>query len=846
MPESVQLFLDGQWVDITEDTRDGVGSFKGRQDESARTSPGEMRFLIEDPAGRYNPANPRSDLYGLIRLNTPVRWMYDGDTRWMGELSALPQRWDTAHADVRVAATGGGIFRRLAASDPVSALYTYISRIERDHNGAGLPPVAWWPLEEGELSTYGASAIGGENMLALRSLSAPQLPGTASWGQDTGLAGTRRAPTLSDGRRLWGNVPLRVELSWVYAFAMRTHSDDGTAPARRMSILHCADTSGSHFFRMTAPSPTVPLQVAWGHPSAGNITILEHDFGGDEEFFDDVWHFYVITAQQFGTDAFFGLWVDGQQVDDDARASLTVPGIRAVELLSPWTAGTMSAAHPVVFIDPINISGLADAAFGHLGERAGFRARRLCQEAGLPFGSIGGGLHLTAEMGPQTARPLLDLLHECAEADQAILLEPRQIVDEIGGFERGTLDGWVPGGSVPPTLELSDEHASFGNYSAKITWGAGGTLPLIQRDPAPATFVPGRNYTLSAWVWVPTGSPALLAVQAGGTIGPASTLNDEWERIEVTFEATSEIQGMQIWPAVEPAGGEESWVDQIQITTDQAGVGFRGRWHLYNQNPILELDYSALDIADLEPEPDDLGVTNDVQASRPGGGTVRRTKETGSRSVAEIGRYGEPVSPNLYTDACLPAFAEWLLHLGTWDETRYPQLTLDLIRHPELAGAAQFIGEGDRIRIVHLPEFLPPGPVELMVQHVEERASEGVHDITFTCTPADAWNVFQIGHAEFGRFVSTTSTLQNAVDTEETTLNIRPDIGKTQWIESSQRPADFPFDIVINGERMAVTAIGAPVLSVQEFTVIRGVAGFSKNHAGSSPVRLYRPGVLAR
>lgn len=56
--------------------------------------------------------------------------------------------------------------------------------------------------------------------------------------------------------------------------------------------------------------------------------------------------------------------------------------------------------------------------------------------------------------------------------------------------------------------------------------------------------------------------------------------------------------------------------------------------------------------------------------------------------------------------------------------------------------------------------------------------------------------------------------------------------------------ADAPFDIVIGGERMTVTAVSGTG-AAQVFTVIRSVNGVSKAHAAGADVELFKPAVYA-
>jgi hypothetical protein len=83
LPVTFEALYSGQWHDITTDVRQtsDVEISWGRADEASQASPVTIGFLLNNgqsnvnPAvsGRYSLRNPRSDLFGLIGRNMPVR-----------------------------------------------------------------------------------------------------------------------------------------------------------------------------------------------------------------------------------------------------------------------------------------------------------------------------------------------------------------------------------------------------------------------------------------------------------------------------------------------------------------------------------------------------------------------------------------------------------------------------------------------------------------------------------------------------------------------------------------------------------------------------------------------------
>src|SRR3546814_6683309 len=66
--------------------------------------------------------------------------------------------------------------------------------------------------------------------------------------------------------------------------------------------------------------------------------------------------------------------------------------------------------------------------------------------------------------------------------------------------------------------------------------------------------------------------------------------------------------------------------------------------------------------------------------------------------------------------------AFWRLHLGTIDEARFPEITLNLRndRAAALEAAILAVTEGDIIRVTNPPAWLPGGPYELLVEAIRE------------------------------------------------------------------------------------------------------------------------------
>lgn len=243
------------------------------------------------------------------------------------------------------------------------------------------------------------------------------------------------------------------------------------------------------------------------------------------------------------------------------------------------------------------------------------------------------------------------------------------------------------------------------------------------------------------------------------------------------------------------------------------GLSYRDRSGLYNQTPTLALDYAVSGhvAPPLEPVDDDQSVTNDVTVTRAGGSSARAVQDTGPLNVQTpdqdpdgVGRYDESVTLNLYNDDQAADHAGWLLHLGTWDETRYPVLRVNLAAAPSLIEAVTAIDLGDRITVAHPPAWLPLDLIDLLGQGYSETLGHP-NDwvLEFNCTPAGPWDVavsddFVLGHVD-----TDGSTLAASYTSTDTVLSVTTP--GTPWVTDH---SDTPFDLRVAGEVMTCAVLG--------------------------------------
>lgn len=280
---------------------------------------------------------------------------------------------------------------------------------------------------------------------------------------------------------------------------------------------------------------------------------------------------------------------------------------------------------------------------------------------------------------------------------------------------------------------------------------------------------------------------------------------------------------------------------------DAPGLLYLSRTSLYNQTPAFTLNYGALQVvAPLASTDDDSELRNDVTATRRDSGSDQYTVDDGPLGTPDpptgVGRYATEVTVNPETDGFLDGIAAWLANIGTLNQTRWPQVTVNLSNTattpPALRALILAADVGAVFTITGLQKAFIYDDVHLLIIGYSETISPFVHTITFNCMPADPYTVgVWSTSASSGTFRWDTggSTLASAATSTTTSLSVATATGNVLWTTDALA---FPFDVNVGGERIRVTNItGAS--SPQTFTVTRSINGIVKAQTSGSDVRLF-------
>jgi hypothetical protein len=256
------------------------------------------------------------------------------------------------------------------------------------------------------------------------------------------------------------------------------------------------------------------------------------------------------------------------------------------------------------------------------------------------------------------------------------------------------------------------------------------------------------------------------------------------------------------------------------------GVRLVQRASMYNQTPVFTLDYAGSDglVAPLAPTEDDQRTSNDVTVQRSGGSSGRATEDEGALSLLPppdgIGTYASSYTLNLFDDTQPANHAGWRLHLGTWDEIRYPVVSVNLAEAPASIEAATKVDVGCRMQINNPPAWLPPGIVDLRAEGYTETLAQFTWKIDYNCSPCGPYTV---AYESDARADTDGTTLAAAATSTATTLYALTQAGSSVWTTDV---TDLPFDIAVGGETVQVEPSG---------TVLNSNAGFETGTTGWTP-----------
>jgi hypothetical protein len=276
----------------------------------------------------------------------------------------------------------------------------------------------------------------------------------------------------------------------------------------------------------------------------------------------------------------------------------------------------------------------------------------------------------------------------------------------------------------------------------------------------------------------------------------------------------------------------------------------------YNRAVDVSLDLAGHQAEAAKPEFDNFLLRNVIRAPRIDGSEYTATQLTGRLAAVDVmdggvGVYDEDAGTgdgvNVRYDSQLPDVAHYLLVRGTIDQPRFPELTIDLaspaVRADEvLTRQLLDLDLWQRLQVENADAEDLYDTVDQFTVGITKTLSRFIHRLEINSYPYDSHRIFELDSETYGRLDSDTTTLNEALDSSETGVDVAVSDGAL-W--STSTPTAY--DVAVGGERITVSAV-AGASSPQTFTVTRNVNGVpvgGLTHSVGDEVRLADPVYLA-
>jgi hypothetical protein len=241
----------------------------------------------------------------------------------------------------------------------------------------------------------------------------------------------------------------------------------------------------------------------------------------------------------------------------------------------------------------------------------------------------------------------------------------------------------------------------------------------------------------------------------------------------------------------------------------------------------------------LSPAEDNQGLCNDAtvsSATSSGRFTQPDGEPYAPAGPGGIGPHdGGSTTMNLFDDAILRQRAGWIVHQGTVDEDRYPDLSVDFVANASIAAfASDWLASdqiNERVSVTGLPSEAASSDIDVFSEGLAVLAGQFDWTVGLNARPASPWSVFVMG--------------ESRVDTAGSSLTVTATAGATSITVTSVRRiwttagGEYPMDLSVGGVK--VTASACSGAGPQTFTI----SALPVAVAAGRPVKLWRPDVIA-
>lgn len=422
----VELYYGGSWHDVTAAdevyVRDPIVIGHGHTAELSGTNPDQLTCTLKSVAGKYNPQNPASALYGQIGVNTPIR-VRMGATDYRAHVEATewkPGRVLAEGVDAWTELSAHGTLTRIGQGEPPlqSSPYRYIL----DTN-----PLSYWPMEDDQL-TGSAPAIGLYALFGDPGYAGKVDPARGELRPHIPNGYLLSAPQPAGNGTVYGYMPpnsptTSVCIDWI----MKCGTQNNTA-AQHYCVVAASpsDLSFSYVMEMRQDVGGAPeLKILRGF----STTLLTVTGALADAMWNNEMNHMRMLLTQNGADIDIEIWLDGALAASVTDAARTLYSVAFFQYTAFQMPEGISIGHIAAYVDGApDAYDTAVAAYGYLGETAGARFERLCLEEDIPSTLVGTAAD-TQQMGAQPYATIGDQFREVALTDNGLIHDTR---DSLG------------------------------------------------------------------------------------------------------------------------------------------------------------------------------------------------------------------------------------------------------------------------------------------------------------------------------------------------------------------------------------------------------------------------------
>ena len=465
---------------------------------------------------------------------------------------------------------------------------------------------------------------------------------------------------------------------------------------------------------------------------------------------------------------------------------------------------------------------------------------------------------------PRGPVPIYDISVDATATYLEAIATDGTVMNSVSNLYAETFNGnWI-------AFQLeTDNTSSPGNTTATsiyhavgkaVYWAQGFTVAGTTASTATSVSLEGPNGTSFAHLWMGSNSLPFVtdsfSLVSSGYVGEKAI--DRFVRVcgEAGISCsvrggtsqTSEAMGAQRESGTMAVLQSCADTDYGVISERGSGLEFIPRAARWNLTQTMALTVSAGQIARVpNPTRDDQRLRNKWTISRTGGGTAVGQNDA---SVARNGTWEDSATINSQDDSVLGNHAMWRAYIGTSQKMRWPRVSINLSRSPELAAGWRSRYYGWRLGITSGLTQVRGNEPDLIVEGYTAYLDPDIWAMDLNCTDARVWaaavadDTGIYGRAD-NEYCTTTALISSTALSIPITTGTVSGVNMPKWdITASLWSGGVDFNI--GGERVTVTSITNGTGQAQTLNAtVRGVNGYAASHPSGTSVSLWYPATVA-